>query len=90
IPYGVSHPVFSPDGDFIYAAVSLKQTESVYDEKMEERDDFAPAVYDDLTYKADGRGFLDGRLTQIVQVDVRSGEVETVTSEPYHHVNHVV
>lgn len=58
--------------------------------KKEERDDFAPAVYDDLTYKADGRGFLDGRLTQIVQIDVCSGEVETVTSEQQHHVNHVV
>ncbi|MDG3045384.1 hypothetical protein OE903_21785 [Bacillus sp. B6(2022)] len=33
IPYGVSHPVFSPDGAFIYAAVSLKQEESVHDEK---------------------------------------------------------
>ncbi|MGX9290628.1 S9 family peptidase [Bacillus sp. A015] len=90
IPYGVSHPVFSPDGSLIYAAVSLKQTESVHDEKKEERDDFAPAVYDELTYKADGRGFLDGRLTQIVQVDVRSGEVEPVTSQQHHHINHVV
>lgn len=33
IPYGVSQPVFSPDGAFIYAAVSLKQEESVHDEK---------------------------------------------------------
>ena len=33
IPYGVSHPVFSPDGAFLYAAVSLKQSESVHDEK---------------------------------------------------------
>lgn len=90
IPYGVSHPVFSPDGAFIYAAVSLKQEESVHDEKKEECDDFAPAVYDDLTYKADGRGFLDGRLTQIVKIDVRSGEIEMVTSEPHHHVNHVI
>ncbi|MFP3821956.1 S9 family peptidase, partial [Bacillus sp. SIMBA_008] len=72
IPYGVSHPVFSLDGAFIYAAVSLKPSESVHDEKKEELDEFAPAVYDDLTYKADGRGFLDGRFTQIIQVDVHS------------------
>ncbi|AVM25288.1 alpha/beta hydrolase family protein [Bacillus pumilus] len=90
IPYGVSHPVFSPDGAFIYAAVSMKPSEAVHDEKKEERDDFAPAVYDDLTYKADGRGFLDGRFTQIIQVDTDSGEVEVITSGQHHHVNHTV
>lgn len=90
IPYGVSHPVFSLDGDFLYAAVSLKPSESVHDEKKEERDEFAAAVYDDLTYKADGRGFLDGRFTQIIQVNVHSGEVETVTSGQHHHMNHTL
>ena len=90
IPYGVSHPVFSLDGAFIYAAVSLKPSESVHDEKKEERDEFAPAVYDDLTYKADGRGFLDGRFTQIILVNVHSGEIEAVTSGQHHHVNHTL
>lgn len=37
IPYGVSHPVFSPDGAFLYAAVSLKQSESVHDEKRKSK-----------------------------------------------------
>lgn len=43
-----------------------------------------------MTYKADGRGFLDGRFTQIIQVDTHSGEVEAVTSGQHHHVNHTL
>ncbi|MFS0656823.1 S9 family peptidase [Bacillus sp. 179-C3.3 HS] len=92
IPYGVSSPIFSPDGHFIYASVSLKKTESIHDEKKQERDDFAPAIYDELTYKADGKGFLEGRLTQIVKVNVSSGEVELVTNQQdqINHLNHTI
>ncbi|OLP63502.1 hypothetical protein BACPU_31560 [Bacillus pumilus] len=92
IPYGISSPLFSPDGAFIYAAVSLKETESILDKEKQERDDFAPAIYDDLTYKADGKGFLERRMTQIVKVNVFSGEVELVTSqqEQVHHMNHTI
>ncbi|WP_353854650.1 S9 family peptidase [Bacillus sp. Bos-x628] len=90
IPYGISNPVFSSDGSFIYAGVPLKQTESVEDEEKQERDDFAPAIYDDLTYKADGRGFLEGRFTQIVKVDTLSGKIEQITKQQANHVNHTI
>ncbi|MGE6629950.1 prolyl oligopeptidase family serine peptidase [Bacillus sp. NPDC077027] len=88
IPYGVSNPVFSPDGASIFVSVSLKITESIHDEKKEEQDEFAPAIYNELPYKADGKGFLNERYTQIVKIDVKTGKAKQITDEPAQHGNY--
>ncbi|TKD70890.1 S9 family peptidase [Pseudalkalibacillus hwajinpoensis] len=78
---GAVDPVWKPDGSAILVLSK--------DGEDDENDVRKPLVVNDLHYKADGKGFLDGKHTQIVLVDVTTGtrKVEALTDAPFNHSN---
>ncbi|MBN8210453.1 S9 family peptidase [Bacillus sp. NTK071] len=81
LPNGAVEPVWKPDGSAL-----LVLSKDGEDDKDDVR---KPLVVDDLHYKADGKGFLDGKHTQIMHVEVTtgSGKIEALTDAPFNHSN---
>lgn len=88
IPYDVSQPEWSPDGKSLLCSVKLTKEESVDDEKKTEIEDHEPLEVDSLSYKADGQGFKRGKYTQLVLVQVETGEMKQLTDLERDHFSH--
>lgn len=88
IPYDVVQPEWSPDGKYLLCSVKLTKTESVTDEKKPEIEDHEPLEVDSLTYKADGQGFKRGKYTQLVLVQIETGDMKQLTTRERDHVSH--
>lgn len=88
IPYDVVQPEWSPDGNYLLCSVKLTKTESVKDEKKPEIEDYEPLEVDSLTYKADGQGFKRGKYTQLVFVQIETGDMKQITACERDHVSH--
>ncbi|MGG1238440.1 S9 family peptidase [Bacillus sonorensis] len=88
IPYDVNQPVWSPDGNYLLCSVKLTKDESVTDEKKPEIEDYEPLEVDSLTYKADGQGFKRGKYTQLVLVQLDTGEIRQITKHERDHAGH--
>ncbi len=78
---GVSAPVWKPDGS---ALLVLSKDGEDCDEENGGR---KPLVVNDLQYKADGTGLLDGNHLQVVLVAVTTepGKVDWLTEAPHNH-----
>lgn len=85
-PYGASNPVWSPDGTKVAFNVGLKNGESLSspnksEEKMDKKP--VPLEVDKMKYKSDAYGFWEGKYTQVAFVDIRTEEVDLLTSGEY-------
>ncbi|WP_394172172.1 S9 family peptidase [Guptibacillus hwajinpoensis] len=78
---GAVDPIWKPDG----SALLVLSKDGV----EKEEDARKPLVVNDLHYKADGKGFLDGKHKQVmlVPVTVDSEQVEALTDAPFNHSN---
>ncbi|MCY8309448.1 S9 family peptidase [Bacillus vallismortis] len=85
IPYGVSKPVWSPDGESVLVTVSLGEGERIDDQEKKEPDSFEPVEVQGLAYKRDGKGLTRGAYAQLVLVNVRTGEVKQLTNRKADH-----
>ncbi len=85
IPYGVSKPIWSPDGESVLVTVSLGEGESIDDQKKTEPDSFEPIEVQGLSYKRDGKGLTRGAYAQLVLVSVKSGKVKQLTNHKADH-----
>ncbi|WP_367387002.1 S9 family peptidase [Bacillus vallismortis] len=85
IPYGVSKPVWSPDGESVLVTVSLGGEERIDDQKKKEPDSFEPVEVQGLSYKRDGKGLTRGAYAQLVLVNLKSGEVKQLTNRKADH-----
>ncbi|MDI6565124.1 MULTISPECIES: S9 family peptidase [Bacillus] len=85
IPYGVSKPLWSPDGESILVTVSLGEGESIDDREKTEQDSYEPVEVQSLSYKRDGKGLTRGAYAQLVLVSVKSGEMKELTSHKADH-----
>ncbi|MBM7702647.1 alpha/beta hydrolase family protein [Metabacillus iocasae] len=77
---GVSNIEWSPDGRYLLFSTKIKDHE-----EKEASDKLEPLVVDSLQYKSDASGFLKGCYSQIMMVEVETGEVTQLTTGPYHH-----
>lgn len=85
-PNGASNPVWSPDGTKVAFNVALKNGESLSSSnKSEEKKDKKPVPLevDKMKYKSDAYGFWEGKYTQVAFVDIRTEEVDLLTSGEY-------
>ncbi|QIW81255.1 S9 family peptidase [Bacillus tequilensis] len=85
IPYGVSKPIWSPDGESVLVTVSLGEGERIDDREKKETDSFEPIEVQGLAYKRDGKGLTRGAYAQLVLVSVKSGEVKQLTNHKADH-----
>ncbi|WP_114151280.1 prolyl oligopeptidase family serine peptidase [Bacillus spizizenii] len=85
IPYGVSKPIWSPDGESVLVTVSLGEGESINDREKTEPDSFEPVEVQGLAYKRDGKGLTRGAYAQLVLVSVKSGKVKQLTNHKADH-----
>ncbi|MEE6209021.1 hypothetical protein U3A55_02465, partial [Salarchaeum sp. III] len=83
---GASTPVWHPHKQAFLFTTSLKEDETLQaKEGDEEKEELQPLVVDDIRYKGDGIGFLDGRKSQIGFYDLENEQMNLLTSEPYNH-----
>ncbi len=85
ILYGVSKPIWSPDGESVLVTVSLGEGESIYDREKTEQGSFDPVEVQGLAYKRDGKGLTRGSYAQLALVSVKSGEVKQLTTHKADH-----
>lgn len=85
ILYGVSKPIWSPDGESMLVTVSLGEGESIHDREKTEQGSFEPVEVQGLAYKRDGKGLTRGSYAQLVLVSVKSGEVKQLTTHKADH-----
>lgn len=85
IPWGVSDPIWSPDGKAVLVSVSLTSSERANDQEKKQRDEFEPVDIQSLTYKRDGRGLLKGSWTQLVLVSLETGNLQQLTDHEADH-----
>ncbi|WP_270180173.1 S9 family peptidase [Alkalihalobacillus sp. CinArs1] len=78
---GASRPVWKPDGTELL--VLSESTPKGGDEKEEKRK--KALVVEELHYKADGKGFLKGKHTQVVVIDRKTGDENWVTDAELNH-----
>ncbi|MFN2744126.1 MULTISPECIES: S9 family peptidase [Bacillus] len=88
IPYDITEPEWSPDGKSLLCSVKLTKDESVTDKEKTKIDDHEPLEVDSLVYKADGQGFKRGKYTQLILVELETGDVQQVTDEEREHFSH--
>ncbi|MGZ9792006.1 S9 family peptidase [Bacillus atrophaeus] len=89
IPYGVSQPVWSPDGCSLLLSVNLAASEHVNDKEKAENDNNEPVEIQSLTYKKDGNGLIKGKYTQIILVSAVTGEIKQLTAHKADHLDPV-
>jgi dipeptidyl aminopeptidase/acylaminoacyl peptidase len=82
---GISNFIWSPDGEKIAFAVSLKENQTVHDlenkeEKKGDKEELTALIVEQMKYKSDGEGFWKGTYKQVVILHIASGEVEQLTS----------
>ncbi|TLS38541.1 S9 family peptidase [Pseudalkalibacillus caeni] len=83
---GASNPVWRPDNKALLFVSPLEEGETL--ETTEEHDkkaELQPLIVDKLQYKADGRGFLDNKKNQLILIDLKTKQMEQLTSGPYNH-----
>ncbi|MBY8911259.1 S9 family peptidase [Bacillus sp. YC2] len=85
IPWGVSDPIWSPDGKSVLLSVSLTSSERADDQEKKKRDEFEPVDVQSLTYKRDGRGLLKGSWAQLVLVNPETGTIQQLTDHEADH-----
>ncbi|MEQ6378209.1 S9 family peptidase [Bacillaceae bacterium S4-13-56] len=87
-PNGASQPVWSPDGQKILVTTSLAEDESINDQpkKDDEKDnELKPYITTRLAYKSDASGFFEDKYSQLILVDVATGETTQLTDGPFDH-----
>jgi dipeptidyl aminopeptidase/acylaminoacyl peptidase len=83
---GVGNFIWSPNGEKIAFSISLKpdqtiQTAPKQEKKKEEKDkELTALVVEEMKYKSDGEGFWKGTYKQIATLDIKTGELEQLTS----------
>ncbi|WP_110114349.1 S9 family peptidase [Bacillus sp. CGMCC 1.16541] len=77
---GASTIEWSPDGRYI-----LFSTKSSEQEIRKDTTELKPLVVENLQYKSDASGFLKDMYSQVMMVEVETGNVTQLTSGPYHH-----
>ncbi|KXZ24156.1 peptidase [Bacillus nakamurai] len=85
IPWGVSDPIWSPDGKSVLLSVSLTSSERADDQEKKKRNEFEPVDIQTLTYKRDGKGLLKGSWTQLVLVNLETGNLQQLTDHEADH-----
>lgn len=79
---GASGPVWKPDGSalLVLSEAYAGGSKDYGDDKKKK-----PLVVEDLHYKADGKGFLDGKHSQVVVIDAETGEADWITDAERDH-----
>ncbi|MBT2574840.1 S9 family peptidase [Bacillus sp. ISL-51] len=85
IPWGVSDPIWSPDGKSVLLSVSLTSSERADDQEKRKGDEFEPVDVQTITYKRDGRGLLKGSWAQLVLVNLETGNIQQLTDHEADH-----
>ncbi|GAA0492895.1 S9 family peptidase [Salinibacillus aidingensis] len=90
---GASQPVWSPDGRSILCTTSLKENQSIEETESdakaskEQEKEPEPYITTRLKYKANGQGLLEEKFSQLVFIDLETGEKTQLTEGSYHHNN---
>jgi dipeptidyl aminopeptidase/acylaminoacyl peptidase len=83
---GVGNFIWSPNGEKIAFSISLKPDHTIQsvpkqEMKKEEKDkELTALVVEEMKYKSDGEGFWKGTYKQIATLDVKTGELDQLTS----------
>jgi dipeptidyl aminopeptidase/acylaminoacyl peptidase len=83
---GVGNFIWSPDGKKLAFSISLKPDQTIQnvakqDKKNEKNDkELTAIVVEEMKYKSDGEGFWKGTYKQIVILDLKTGELDQMTS----------
>ncbi|MBZ5517173.1 alpha/beta hydrolase family protein [Bacillus sp. KS1] len=85
IPWGVSDPIWAPDGRSVLVSVSLTSAERADEKEKKKHDEYEPVDIQSLTYKRDGKGLLNGSWAQLVLIHLETGEVQQLTDHEADH-----
>ncbi|MCH1626856.1 S9 family peptidase [Ferdinandcohnia quinoae] len=79
---GARNPIWSPEGNQILFTTSLGPDEEITDKEEKKKEDkkLEPMVVEGIRYKSDAAGFLDNKHQQLGLVNVKTGDVEQLTS----------
>jgi dipeptidyl aminopeptidase/acylaminoacyl peptidase len=83
---GVGNFIWSPDGEKLAISISLKPDQTIQnvakqDKNKEEKDkELTAIVVEEMKYKSDGEGFWKGTYKLIVALDLKTGELDQMTS----------
>ncbi|AWK47424.1 S9 family peptidase [Bacillus velezensis] len=85
IPWGVSDPIWAPDGRSVLVSVSLTSAERADEKEKKKHDEYEPVDIQSLTYKRDGKGLLNGSWAQLVLIHLETGEIRQLTDHEADH-----
>ncbi|MDR7908089.1 S9 family peptidase [Bacillus velezensis] len=85
IPWGVSDPIWAPDGRSVLVSVSLTSAERADEKEKKKHDEYQPVDIQSLTYKRDGKGLLNGSWAQLVLIHLETGEIQQLTDHEADH-----
>ncbi|MEQ5999725.1 S9 family peptidase [Bacillus amyloliquefaciens] len=85
IPWGVSDPIWAPDGRSVLVSVSLTSAERADEKEKKKHDEYEPVDIQSLTYKRDGKGLLNGSWAQLVLIHLETGEIQQLTDHEADH-----
>ncbi|MGG3943929.1 S9 family peptidase [Peribacillus psychrosaccharolyticus] len=83
---GASTPIWSPDSKSILFSTAIKSGKTLH-EKIEKpkKEKKAAKIYDRIKYKADGKGYLEDTFSQLVIIDVKTGDTKQLTKGDQHY-----
>ncbi|GGD10383.1 S9 family peptidase [Pontibacillus salipaludis] len=88
VPNGASNPVWHPLENKLLFQTSLEEGQDLYASDQVEKDESPkPYVVDQLHYKADGKGLLDTKRTQLALVNLENETIDQITSGPFDHTD---
>ncbi|QCT31050.1 S9 family peptidase [Bacillus velezensis] len=85
IPWGVSDPIWAPDGRSVLVSVSLTSAERADEKEKKKHVEYEPVDIQSLTYKRDGKGLLNGSWAQLVLIHLETGEIRQLTDHEADH-----